>query len=397
MIYATTLMISIAVTGASITLVTVQRADRRLHRNLADLQQAQLLMYSALEWALVYVEAEPNWRSIMNGAGPASLSLSGLGTIGVEFTDGDGNLADDDTDTVTIEVSTTVDQLTHRTEIAAQSDPHPSLKYAINATNSITLKTVTIGGPIYAITEIDDAPGPVTTADDASFAGPAGVNISGSLVPQDTNAESLTAPAPDISYYTSRATVIVASPDHGDLLLLEQNFTTTTNTQGAPNADGIYLINAGSQDLDIQQIHLKGTLIVQGNGGNRIRVNDPAWFEPGRPDYPTLIIDIHNANVVFRMPAEDLDEDDADVDFNEDGDQDDLFNSSISGLVWVGSGSATLKSSAWTFTGCLVAPSVTVNDGVIVDDDPALAVRRMPGFTDGKLHVIAGSAREIVP
>lgn len=397
MIYAMTLLISVAVTGAGITLVTVQRADRNMQHNLADVEQARYLGQSALEWTYVYVEGEPNWRTLMEAAGSASLTIPALGTTSVAFNDGDGVLDDNDTDTVTLSVVSTVNGLTNKLETSAQSDPHPLLGYALFVANVITLEDCSVRGPIYAGQSIVNAGGVVSTTGNGSYSVPAGGTISPGLAPRNTNAELLTPPRVNVAYYVNRATAIGPTSTGAKHNLDDQRFTPTANSQGAANADGVYVLDIGKKGLDIRRVRLKGTLIIRGNGGNNIHVTDPVWFDSGRSDFPTLIVDVDNASVDFDIPNSQLVESNSNVDFNEDGDKVDVFDPSVGGLVWVRSGSAELRRSAWTFKGSLVAPSVRVRDGVVVNDQATLAAKRIPGFTDNILHLMAGSTREMGP
>ncbi|MCH7702902.1 MAG: hypothetical protein IID37_14560 [Planctomycetes bacterium] len=148
----------------------------------------------------------------------------------------------------------------------------------------------------------------------------------------------------------------------------------------------------------IQNVHLRGTLIIRGSGGNNVEFDRSSWLEPGPDGYPTLLIDVPNGTVDFLFDSVGIDEAARSVDYNEDGDQLDTFPQSFEGLVWVNAKWVWFYASAWTFQGCLVATEdVWVEDGVTVQNDPALASRLIPGFTDGMLHVERGSIKQGAP
>ncbi len=164
-----------------------------------------------------------------------------------------------------------------------------------------------------------------------------------------------------------------------------------------PNALGIYYVDIGAEDLVIKGVHVKGTLIVRGDGNNKVTFEEGCWFEPAGYGYPALIIDVPSGKVEFKMDEALEEEGDLPVDFNEDSDTDDEIESSVSGLVWTESSETKVLGSGWQFSGCLIGNYVTIGGGIIVDDDPGLAVQLIPQFTDGKLHVSEGSVREITP
>ena len=180
--------------------------------------------------------------------------------------------------------------------------------------------------------------------------------------------------------------------------LRRANFTPTDNTQGTPNADGIYYVHIGWEAIFVRNVHVKGTLIIRGYGSNEVWFDRACWLESGPSGYPTLLFDVPNGELNMGMPSDPLDESTRGIDFNEDGDTIDLFSSSVQGLVWANANWVWFHGSAWTFKGCLIATNeVWVEDDVTVKSDPALASRLIPGFTDGLLHRVAGTVRSGAP
>jgi len=394
-LYATTLLISLVVVAGGVSLVTLQMAGRRLQDNIETGEQSFLLTRSGLEWALAYIDTEPNWRSVMTSGAATTLEIPDAGSLTVVISDDDGDLADCDTDPVTISVAADVSGARRGIELTAGPAPHPVLSYAVFADTSIRLKHAIMHGPAYARDTIL-ADRYIDTEDNGSFSVPSGGWIDWWLEPQDEDAESVDKPAIDVNYFVGLGTLVLVGTVDNDVLK-RVNLTPTDNTQGTPNALGIYYADIGNRDLEIKDLHVKGTLIVRGSGGNKVELKKGCWFEPAGYGYPALIIDVPGGKVHFMMDRTLNEDTDLPVDFNEDGDMVDVIGSSVSGLVWTEADETIIKGNGWQFTGCLIGDYVEVDDDIVLDDDPGLAVQLIPQFTDGKLHVSEGSIRETTP
>jgi hypothetical protein len=87
------------------------------------------------------------------------------------------------------------------------------------------------------------------------------------------------------------------------------------------------------------------------------------------------------------------------IDFNGDGDDTDDLGLGFLGLIWTNAPLTTLRSrnTTTTFRGSVIANDVFLQDFVVVNDDPDLADRLVPEFTDERLHLRRGSVHEIAP
>lgn len=397
MIYATTLMTSMAVVGAGITLVSLQTADRQLRANLLDVQKAHWTAHAGLEWVLMYADQNPNWRALAEGVTTTINPRGDGGVVTVSVFDGDADLDNDDRDTAFIQAAAVVDDLTYTIEISAQPRAHPSFAYGLFAADTITLCTSRIVAAIYAGTLILDQCGAVSTTADTVINGPAGASVSVSLFSLAFGVPAISTPQPDLTYYTSRATAITpTSIVSGVAYLTDVVLSMTRNSRGAANASGVYLLDIGSSELALDNVVLRGTLIITGTGGNRIRFRGPVRASYGLAEYPTLLINVPNATIDFEMPGA-LVESDRAMDFNEDGDTTDTLTQAISGVVWAPGADVDLEGSAWTFNGVLIADDIEVKDGVTVLHDDRYTDQLMPGFTDKKLYPVPGTARVVMP
>jgi len=395
-LYLSTLMISVLIAGTAISLVGLQRTSGRIQTNTAAWEQSEWLARAGLEYVLWVSRSDKSWRSVFDPGSAEKIDVSGLGKIEVTLTDpADGNLADDERQRIGIQVSATSGGVTQTLQAFADPAPHAALGFALFSTGSIDLgQSVSIAGPVRAHTNIG-AGTPLTVLDGASFETLAGATIAAALTPATYSSRSISAPAPNPVFYSSRATTLSLSGSRLDLF--NANLTETANTLGTPNAQGIYAIYAGSKDVRIENVHLRGTLIIVTASGQKVEFTNPIWFEPGPLGYPTLLINNGSGVVAFTVPADGLQESDAGIDFNQDGDQKDVFDSAVSGLVWTNGSVVELGDVGMKFTGCVVGSDITVNQGVQLDDDADLAAKLLPGFTDGKAHLVRGSVREVAP
>jgi len=389
-------MISVLIAGTAISLVGLQRTGGRIQANTAAWEQSEWLARAGLEYVLWVSRSDKSWRSGFDPGSAEEIDVSGLGKIEVTLTDpADGNLVDDERQRIGIQVSATSAGVTQTLQAFADPAPHPALGFALFSTGAVDIdQTTSIAGPVRAHSDID-ANTPVTLLDGAAFETLAEADIHAALTPATYDSEAIPAPAPNLSFYSTKATALSLSGSRLDLF--NANLTETANTLGTPNAQGVYAIYAGSKDVRIENVHLRGTLIIVTASGQKVEVTKPVWFEPGALGYPTLLI--NNGSGVFSVlvPPGGLAETSAGVDFNEDGDKGDTFESAISGLVWTNGSVVELGQSGMKFTGCVVGSDITLDQGVRIDDDPDLATKLLPGFTDGKAHLVRGSVREVAP
>jgi hypothetical protein len=207
---------------------------------------------------------------------------------------------------------------------------------------------------------------------------------------------AITAPTPDLTFYTNQATALSATTGNGGRFnMINVNLTPTANSTGSVNPKGIYWINAGGKEVRLEYMHLKGTLVIT-NAVTLVYFDKACWFEPASSGYPVLLIEAGNNPVQIAFPAADsLSESATGIDFNEDGDKLDTFNPAVTGVVWTNSSSVSLGSTAWDFTGCLIGKTISVSGGVRLKPDASLATKLIPGFTDGKMHLVRGSVTEL--
>lgn len=399
MLYATAVMLSVLLTGSAMTLVAIAVVDRRVQSNLSDQRAASMLVRTGSEWIQAYATNNPTWRSDFKGNGAKTLKPSGPGRVDVALSDGDGDLTDNDTQMVSVTSTSRVNGLDRVMKFDGQSKPHAALAYNIMATSSITIAgNCSINGPLYAGSSITKTAGTVTTGQYGSYNVPSGGSITATLTPQNTTATAVPSVAPDLTFYTKKATSLALSNGGSGYKLEKCKLSSTFNTFGAANAYGIYIVDMAGQSLTLRELYVEGTLVIINSGASAgILIDKPVIFKPGTFGYPVLIISAGSTTVDVLIPASTLDENSVSADLNNDGDKVDSLTPYITGLVYAPDCSTTLNSSSWAFNGSLISRSVTINGGVLVGDGTTLAAQRTPGFTDALLHPIAGTTSEVLP
>lgn len=182
----------------------------------------------------------------------------------------------------------------------------------------------------------------------------------------------------------------------------------TSNPYGAPNPNGIYILNCNNQNVTITACRIVGTLVLLG-AGSGTTIQGPITWEPAVAGYPALLSDSSIA-IAFSCSAG-LGEATYGVDFNPPGtpypfaggtantNASDGFPSIINGLVYCGGDLTLASSSAPTFSGCIVtagklnlnatAVNVTYGNGSYVAPPPGF------GTNIPALSPVSGSCQRV--
>lgn len=409
-VYLLTLSISMLLAGVGFTLIAIQRADRRLQQNVARTDELKWYAQAGIEMALALMEQTPGWRASVTGNDLFRDFPIGDGQVSVQvFDDTDGQIANNDADPVRIRAIAARDGSLLRLEARLRPRPHPALRYALFGTGTNPLEfedRAVIRGPVRSHGPILADPGNLVQ-DDASFETLTGDSIEQPLSPRSFATAAMAAPQPDLAFYQSRATVI--SGRSGSRCELKGfNLTPTSNPGGQANPHGIYWLRAGGREVLIEDMHLRGTLIITETGTNRVTFRGGLWVEPGPLQYPVLLVDCPWNTLRF-----DLDSSMTEaaitinllifgiglggVDMNEDGDKWDTIFTHVRGLVWSNATGVYLENQRWPFTGCLINGRITVRDDVVVDNDLTLLNAPSPGFVESGMSIEPGSIREVGP
>ncbi|HSW44534.1 MAG TPA: hypothetical protein VLM89_03080 [Phycisphaerae bacterium] len=397
-VYLFVLTIAVIVAMTGLTLVAVQRADLRVQMSLQRSLQAQHVAQAGIEYALGYLASQPNWRqTVPNGTWLVNMPF-GPGTYTLQVADADGNPANNDTDPLTLTSTADVSGAASRIQVTIAPRPYAALGYACFSQTTFDIRTnAALWGPARAHQSLL-SDGNYDTEENAFFETLKGSSVHLSLSPVRYATSTLLYPRPGRDHYLALATPITGSV--GSTITLSKYVLTPTRNSESPgqvNPNGIYALNAAGRDVLIERTRIKGTLIIHNGAGRKVTVQRAVLIEPAGTSCPTMLIYTAGGEVDMNLDSSLLSESSEKIDFNEDGDQTDSFPPLIRGVVWTESSYVQIRKSATTFSGCLMAGSISVHDRATVNDDPSLAQQVMPGFVDPDMKIVSGSWKELQP
>jgi hypothetical protein len=317
----------------SLVTLQIQSQSKDLTR---DRRQAELIARGMVDQARWFIESDTAWRTNQSVGIWTTLSNS-INTGQVEVLDPDGNLNDDPMDSITIVGTGIVGNARQKVSVTmyAVAEPIPAITTPVFAANAYTVATgqraTVMGGPVFSSTSITNLGTLVGDAASPTFIGvpPTGTRTTG-VEPR---------PAPDASvfnYYFNLGQAIPNTTQIEDQLL-----TPNVNTMGPTQANGLYSIDTGGQDIQIRDTRVVGTLVIKCGVGRYVKLKDRVLMQPARPDYPVLITD---GNIEFDLASgsQNLREADAGRNFNPTGapfegitnsDMVDVYPNEVRGLV----------------------------------------------------------------
>jgi hypothetical protein len=246
-----------------------------------------------------------------------------------------------------------------------------------------------------------------TVQGDGSFQTITGYEIDDPLAPKSWTSTAISAPTPPVSSYLAMATPIDGSTGI-TCELIGYNLTPTNNSTGSTNANGIYSLDPGGREVVIENLHLKGTLIIHNSPGSQIIFRQGLWIEPGPLNYPVLLLTNSSANT-YIQPSQGLNEANSGAtaivqglpvsvgtDYNENGLAVDAIPNtpSINGIIWASSSSVTLGGGGWPFRGSLINRAITVEGSVVLGSDVQLQNSLAPGFVGTGMRLTTGNFRD---
>ena len=357
-IYILVLMTAVIVTLIGILGFRMVESQARVARIDAQRDNAATLAESAVQWGIHYVMLADDWRdSVSSGANIRTMTL-GDGQISVLLFDPDGDLADDDTDAVTIVGTGTMGDATQSYAVTLEpgtDGPHPSLD-----------KSITVGGLLIADKNTLWLESGGTAQDQEQQNG---TPISPPVVDEE---DPVDVPDPAlIALWAVRGTLVSRS-NHGGAISGE-TFSASVAPYGlTPNANGIYVIDAEDHNLTLTNCRITGTIVVVNLNNNELRIQT-SQLKMGSGGGPSLIAD---GNTRLELGA---------------------LAGTSTGIFYV-DGDVRIDSFL-SLTGLLIATGdMDVNTSSVIISDSAAAVAGPPeGFNDvTPLRVVEGSWIRVV-
>ncbi|MBP7933286.1 MAG: hypothetical protein KA354_01445 [Phycisphaerae bacterium] len=385
----------LAMTG--FTLLSVARANHRIHDSLQKSLQAQCVAQAGIEKAFNYMYANPTWRQTMPNGNWFTNQAFGAGEYAVRATDSDGSLADDEGDALTLTSSGRVGDAAHKVKVTLAPRPHPALAFAAFGYYQAGVRTnAVIQGPMRSNGSMW-SDGNLDPGGNAFFESLQGAYINSALTPSRYASTSMSYPQPSLSSYLSLATPVTGTTG-ATAKLSKYVLTPTRNSESSANvnANGIYSLDCSNRAVVIEKLRLKGTLIIH-NTSQTVTFQHQLLIEPSGYSFPSILIFTNQSNVEFNLDQATFSESSDSMDYNEDGDKTDSPASSLKGIVWTDGSYITIHRSSAGVTGCIIGGGIEVHDRAVIDDDPQLAQVMIPGFIDTSMKVIPGSWREEEP
>jgi hypothetical protein len=392
-LYLTTFMISTIVVGTAATLMKLQYANRRIQRNVTAAQQSEFLSPSAMELALTQIQEDSNWRVNYTSGVNTPIALTPRLSAVYSLTEPDGDFTDDDTDPVQLSVAALSGNTTHSIVASMLPKPHPALGYTVFANGIIELwSSTTLDGKVYAQDGFFSLSGSTFNGSQNLRSSPAGV-----IASDMSGVNSITLKSkplnPDPSYFITRSTTVISTLGAGGYEVKNAVLTESTNTLGVANPDGIYHVATKGNDLFIEDVFIRGTLVITAAPGDFVTFRGGVFIDEGITGQPSVIITGAPQGVWF-TPDLPLVEPILKLDLNGDGDTLDTIASNISGLIWTDAVSLYLGGAGANYSGSVIGNDIYMVDNTFIAHDNAIDDRLISGFTDGTLHLQRGSILE---
>jgi len=393
----------ILLAGMSVVVIALAHEislDLKMATALVDADQTLEIAKVGIDKIIYALNNDSNWRTTYSSGvkyGPFAL---GNGEFHVTITDEDGDLADDPIDSVTVTSVATYKGSTRTVSAVLAPPVHDAMMYlaytSIGAGNMEIYNGPRIYGDLCATdkVEIKDSSPPDHRG---GIYVPDPKNVSPALDDANTNVVSLPS-APtildiddvDLDWLIANGSKM-SPPAYADLVIVDKVISPTSNPYGFANANGIYYIQ-GDKDVRFIRCHITATIVVQ--TGRKVYFDEASVHAPAFPQYPALVSD----REVYYDFTKNLSEIETGVDFNCDGDQDDVFTPSVSGIVYAKIKIEALQSTGSTnivrFKGALVSDKVVFNGaGAIFEQDPTLATTLVNGFVSDRMKLVTGSIK----
>lgn len=365
---------------ASVGMVVVRLENRIIQAN-AQQQKARLLAQSGVEYAVNWIQNEPNWRTLVNNSSESAQYTYGGGTFSWRAIDSDGSFSDDLRESIEIQgIGRSGDAVVVESVTLEPGGSGLScLNAAMHSHGQILLQGGSLLGPhrinsdqtISANGQIDASPGYANINANAWSITAITGSVSGSQSANQSPAREMPGTQAFDYYKTNGTWIDVTSlPTSGGKRVIDRRLISpAVNPFGDTNPEGIYVIDCGGEAIEISNSRLVGTFVLL-NVGAGSRTSSTVLMQAAVGNYPALLVEGN-----FRLGHWNLwvSETSQGVNFNPpgtpylgetDNTADDNYPSSIDGLVYISGQLTFTGSDSPVVNGCLVCGSV-VADGIL--------------------------------
>jgi hypothetical protein len=380
-VYLLVLVTSAISMSIGVLAVTTAAASREIQELDIERHRAMARAESGIQLALTAIDADDRWRSIAGGriVGPLAMDR---GTLVVDASDPDGDLADDETHAFTLAATAVYGRSKQRiaVDIEYAFSPVEALRYPFP--NEASGK-----GQICA--HLTGVPIPVCAG--------------GTLQPpitslyNSTTVSSFDRPDPRVvSEYAALGTVIPVALSQGGKgeKYKDLEITTTSLTAGiARDPRHIYVIDGGGEHVELEDGALVGTLVVVNAAS--FTFHKPVVARPGPEGLPLILAECDV--IIKNADPNEIDETWPDTDdIPGETDFDDPSRDGVQGVIYV-DGNIEIDHDLVMWGSIIVTGEATINDEVTIYHDDAYVESPPPGFReDASLRVASGTWRAVV-
>jgi hypothetical protein len=374
------------------------RIQRRVVEDAVDAAQARAYAQAAIEVGMSRIADDADWRTNYTHGVWITDQPLGEGSFTLEGRDdGDGDLADDDTDELVLTGIGVKGRARQKTQVRLVPELRGvgALEAALFAGGSLTFTGAAVQSDGLLVSNGSVTAGSSTVGGDVE----ASATISGSTYngSQTAGVDERSAPAGSVftPYSTSGASIPISSLPvvNGFRTLENVVLSPASNPYGAAQAQGIYVIDCQSASVCVRNLRIVGTLVLL-NAGDNSKLTDSVHWDAAVANYPALLVD---GAFSVEMSGTALSEAALGANFNPAGtawegqsdiDTEDSYPSRIKGLAYIGGDSQFTTSP--TFEGVVVvagAAQVSGTLSLIYSDD--YLTNPPPGFLDKTLLTVA--------
>ncbi|MGM0489747.1 MAG: hypothetical protein ACQESR_23685 [Planctomycetota bacterium] len=268
-----------------------------------DHERAKILAHSAAEQAVAIMNNHSwdvgDWRANFTSGVETPPITFGGGEMSFKLIDEDGELADDPSDPVWIHGIGRVGDAVYVARARARIDaglPLEFLRAAVHCGRTLSVKT----GVSLAVTGAAASTDAEVINEGTIDGSVEAVSLSGS----GTVTGTATVPAErkgmpwvnTFSDYVARATQLPYNGDIDTVVMAPG----VNEYGGGLNADGVYYIDTGGNDIDVRNSRIHGTLLIDAGPNNEVVIEDQCLIHPYRDDFPSLIIRANNVELELK-------------------------------------------------------------------------------------------------
>jgi type II secretory pathway pseudopilin PulG len=406
-LYVAVLFTTLIVSTMGLVALSTAALRTRSTIDANDRLTAEALARSAIEDAILRVRGESNWRMVFanNVEYPPSGVALGGGSYTYKLLDEDGNLSDDDSDSVRIVGIGRSGRAVaaESVRLVATGAPLSCLQSSFHCQGDISMNLLvsfTTNQQVSSNSNISATAPFSSIQGDAQAVGSVSGPVSGVKTP---GAAARRMPGSSVlDYYLDNgAWISITSLPlvSGAYTIENQLLSPQNNPYGTRNLEGVYVIDCQGQRIRIKNSRIVGTIVLLNPASNSLLEGSLRWDE-AVGNYPALLA---TGDIEIRFGEDKLRESSIGLNLNpvgtpyqgdEDNDQNDSYDSEVNGLVYLsGRFDAAPDFQTSRFRGVCVCNSITAQSLCRFLYRPLFLDAPPPGFARGNPMAVSPGSR----